>query len=102
MKRVSSPVSYGRRRERRPDLSKNVSEQLQPMYGGQLANTCKHVFELEGFSKKSVSRGGEARFAHLRVGVRTHDQNSRQRQMALDVFQQPEATGRGSFVRGHL
>ena len=65
MKRVSSTVFDRRQREWRPDLSKNMSEQLQPMHGSQFANTCKHVLEFEGLGKKSVSAGIRARFAHF-------------------------------------
>ena len=83
-------------------LSKNVRKQLQPMNRGQLANTCKHVFELEGFGKESVRAGSKARLLNIGGTVRTHDQNSCLRQVTFDVFQQTQTTGRGVFVRGHL
>jgi len=102
MKRVSSTVFDRRQREWRPDLSKNMGEQLQPMHGSQFANTCKHVLELEGFGKKFVSTGVRACFADFAAAVRAHDQDSRLRQMTFDVFQQPEATFRRILVRGHL
>ena len=73
MKRVSSTVFYRRQREWRPDPSKNMSEQLQPMHGSQFANTCKHVLEFKGLGKKSVSAGLSARFAHFAAAVRAHD-----------------------------
>ena len=57
--------------------SKNVREQLEPVNGGQLANTCKHVGDLEGFSEKAVGSGGETRLAHFTLRVGTHDQDSR-------------------------
>jgi hypothetical protein len=88
MKRVSSPVFDGRLREWRPDLSKskNVSEQLQPVHRRQLANTGKHVGELEGLSEKAIGAGGDALSAHFCFGIGTHDQNSRVRQMTFDVL----------------
>lgn len=45
--------------------SKNVSEQLQPVYRRQLANTCQHVLEFERLWEKAVGACGETLVAHF-------------------------------------
>ncbi len=55
----------GRQREWRPDPSKNVSEQFQPVHRRQLANTGQHVFELERLGEKAVGACGETLVAHV-------------------------------------
>ena len=45
----------------RPDLSKNVREQFQPVNRGQPANARQHVFDLKGLGEKPICAGGYAR-----------------------------------------
>ena len=87
----------------RPDLfSKNVSEQFQPVNRAQLANTPEHVLDFKRLCEKTIGAGGETCTTRFRRGVGAHNQNSRVRQVTLDVFQEPQTTGGRIFFRRHL
>ena len=87
----------------RPDpLSKNVSEQFKPVKWAQLTNTPEHVLNFKRLREKAISAGGEAGTPRFGRSVRTHDQNSRVRQMTLDVLEQSQTAGRRIFFRRHL
>src|SRR5437868_1615230 len=59
MKRVSSAVRDGRQKGVGVRISKNVSEQFQPMNRRQLANAGEHVGKVKRLGKKTVRAGGE-------------------------------------------
>lgn len=87
----------------RPDLlSKNVSEQFQPMKRAQLANTREHLLNFKRLCEKTIGAGGETGTTRFRRGVGAHYQNSRVLQVTLDVFQQSQTTRGRIFFRRHL
>ena len=54
----------------RPDpLSKNVSEQFQPVKWAQLTNTREHVLNFKRLREKAIRAGGEAGSPRLSRGV---------------------------------
>src|SRR6185295_1136698 len=73
-------------------LSKNVSEQLQPVNRAQLANAREHVLNFKRLCKKTICAGGETCTTRFGRSVGAHNQNSRVRQVTLDVFQQSQTT----------
>src|ERR1051325_2694285 len=102
MKRVSSTVFGRTPKGVCVRMSKNLREQFQPMNGGKAANAREHVFQLKGFGEEAICAGVETRLAHLRVSVRTHNQNSRARQVAFDVFNETQTHGGRVFFGRHL
>ena len=87
----------------RPNLlSKNVSEQFHPMNRAQLANAPEHVLNFKRLCKKTIGTARETGTTRFGRGVGAHNQNSRVRQVTLDVFQQPQTAGGRIFFRRHL
>ena len=72
------------------------------MNRAQLANAREHVLNFKRLCKKTIGTARETCTTRFGRGVGAHYQNSRVRQMTLDVLQQSQTTRGRIFFRRHL
>lgn len=72
------------------------------MNRAQLANAREHVLNFKRLCKKTIGTARKTGTTRFRRGVGAHYQNSRVRQVTLDVLEQSQTTGGRIFLGRHL